>query len=443
MTTHRIANIVVASTNTTLRKEFSAKLGEENLNVLTSDGSDLDEKAKNAHPDLIVIDVDSDGFDGFAATNAIKSDENISHIPVVIMAKEKTEELYLKAIDVKADDIFIHAFDIKEFIIHIRPLLRLSTMFAELDKRVALAKKFKVPASSVLYGDDSAPYNILLINPKAGDKATLETVLEGNCNIETCDDFFEAEDMLSGGRYDACVTHIDDETMESVLSLSSRVRNNPRLFNLPVIVLSEGAIADRMDAYRRGVTRICRRPLTQSSLKAKVLMLVRRQRLRWNIRNALETTRDDNTVDDLTNSYNKDFFLQHLEEQVSSAHKWQKHLSVIFFSIPNIPSVKKQFGDQAGNHLLQQVHQWIAGLTRIEDMVARFDDQEFCITLPDTPQEEAQIVMHRIAGILSYTDFAIPDVFQPLSVWVEVGITSLDLGDEAPQLIERARKHID
>ena len=209
-----------------------------------------------------------------------------------------------------------------------------------------------------------------------------------------------------------------------------------------MLIMCEGGIDDRIEAYRRGVTRIVNRPLNLTSLKAKLKMLVRRQRLRWALRNAIDTTKDPKNVDSVTNAYSKDFFDKNLDCQIANAHKWQKHLTVVFFSIPNIESLKVQFDTQAADHLLQQIHQWIAGLTRIEDMVARFGDHEFCIALPDTPVHEAQIVMHRIAGILSYTDFALPDVFQPISVWVETGITGLELGDDRDILIKRARHNI-
>jgi len=75
-------------------------------------------------------------------------------------------------------------------------------------------------------------------------------------------------------------------------------------------------------------------------------------------------------------------------------------------------------------------------------MIARFDENEFCISLPDTPMEEAKIVMNRIAGIVSYTDFALIDVFKPISVWVEAGMANLEHGDTTDTLIEKARKNI-
>ena len=443
MSTHHIANIIVASTNNVQLKAFSNKLEEHNYTVLPCDNIALETKAKTAHPDLIVIDVSCDGFDGFEAAQKIKSEDETKYIPVVLMANEKSEELYTRGTDVKVDDIFIYSVDIQEFLVHIKPLLRLSTMFMELNNRVQLAKEFDAPANAKINSDDGAPYQILLVAPKDGDKATLETILNGNCNIDVCADFFAAEDKLAEGVYDAAICHLDLDNQEQVLSLSSRARNNPRLFNLPVLVLSEGVLADRMDAYRRGVTRIIRRPLSHSSLMSKIQMLVRRQRLRWNIRNALDTTRSGHTLDQTSNAYTKDFFQKHLIEQVANAHKWQKHLSVIFFSIPNLPDLKKQFGDESAQHLLQQINQWISSLTRVEDLVARFDENEFCISLPDTPIDEAQIVMHRIAGILSYTDFAVIDVFQPVSIWVESGITAVELGDDVDILINRARHNMD
>ncbi|WP_135078342.1 diguanylate cyclase [Terasakiella sp. SH-1] len=443
MGSQRIANIFVASTNTENIDSFSQRLEKYQYTVIKNDGMDLLAQAEAAHPDLIVLDVTCDDFDGFDAVTSLKNNTKTRHIPVIVIADQKSNELYEKAYAVKADDVFIHSFDIQEFFIHIKPLLRLSTMFMELENRVELAQTMGVKASSDINFDDDSRYQILLIDPKDGDRAMIETVLDGNCHIDVCTDFFAAEDQLTTGQYDAAICSIDENTKENVLSLSSRARNNPRLFNLPMLVISEGNIQDRMDAYRRGVTRIVRRPINQSSLRTKLKMLIRRQRLRWNVRKAMDTTCESETTHEVTHAYSKDFFVKNLSRQIENAHKWQKNMTAVFMSVPNIPNIRDQFGDEAADHLLQQVYQWITSLTRVEDTVALYGDNEFCIALPDTPQEEAQIVMHRIAGILSYTDFAVVDVFQPISVWVETGITAVELGDDADILIKRARKNID
>jgi two-component system cell cycle response regulator len=51
--------------------------------------------------------------------------------------------------------------------------------------------------------------------------------------------------------------------------------------------------------------------------------------------------------------------------------------------------------------------------------------------------------MHRIAGVLAYTDFAVRDVYQPVKVWVQVGCTDAQDGDTVAALLARARRNID
>ncbi len=443
MSTQHIANILVVSTNEAELNKLSVQLEQANFHIIRGDDTPLNAQVNANHPDLVIIDVSCDGLDAFQQVESLKSDKTHNDIPVVLIAEEKSESLFEKAVSVQADDIIFFSNDIGEIIVHIKPLLRLSTMFKELERRASLAAKMGIQASTEINPDQKAPYKILLIAPQDGDRATIEAVLDGNCDIDACDDFFDAEDKLTNGLYDAAICSLTADNQETVLGLSSRVRNNPRLFNLPMLLLCNSTLEDPMEAYRRGVTRLINRPVSQTSLKAKITMLVRRQRLRWNIRQAIDTTRQEKVTDGITKAYTKDFFDKHLDGQLLHAKKWKKHMAVIFFSIPNIPTLEDQFGTKSAEHLLQQIYQWIAGLTRVEDLVARSSDHEFCIALPDTPVEEAQIVMHRIAGILSYTDFAVVDVFQPISVWVESGISSLQTDDNAITLIDRARKSID
>src|SRR5262249_15195515 len=94
----------------------------------------------------------------------------------------------------------------------------------------------------------------------------------------------------------------------------------------------------------------------------------------------------------------------------------------------------------AGELLLGKVASWIAGLVRTEDLVARIDDDEICVVLPDTTIEECRFVTQRIAGILSASDFNLTEeVMQPIRVWVDAGCAALRHGDSSESLITRAR----
>jgi len=442
LNTHITANILAVSTNDELQKKFCEDLAKHRYQVRFCTPENLLENATEERPDLIVIDVSHTEFDGFDLIEKLKSNIASKYIPTVALVPEKTPDLYQRAIEVHTDDIFIQSFNIEEFFVHIKPLLRLSTMFVELENRVSLAKSFGIHTNEGIDESDDSAYQIMLISPRDGDRAMIEAVLNGNCKIEVCNDFFVAEEELGKANFDAVICALNDENKEQAFVLSSRARNNPRLFNLPVLFINDDNITDRLDAYRRGVTRITNRPLNKASLQAKIKMLVRRQRLRWNIRKAMDSTRAPQSTETTTQAYNQKFFEANLLHQIENSHKWHKLLTCVFFSIGNLSNIKDQFGDEAAQHLMQQIHQWISGLSRVEDCVSLYQENEFAIALPDTPMNEAQIVMHRIAGILSYTDFALPDVFQPVSVWVECGIAQLTPDDDVQSMIERARTPI-
>ena len=51
--------------------------------------------------------------------------------------------------------------------------------------------------------------------------------------------------------------------------------------------------------------------------------------------------------------------------------------------------------------------------------------------------------MRRVAGILGYTDFALPDVFRPIDVSVNVGAAELEADDDPAALIARARENLE
>ena len=170
--------------------------------------------------------------------------------------------------------------------------------------------------------------------------------------------------------------------------------------------------------------------------------MVRRQRLRWSIRTALGETLQEATKDAATGIYTRAFLDAYLADEVAFATSHGRHLSIMFFRVPDIEGVRQRFGDEQAEHLRLQVAQWITGLLRGEDLTARYEENEFCVVLPDTPKDEAEIVMNRIAGVLAYTDFAVVEVYQPVKVWVRVGSADLQPDDSVDELVRRARQNI-
>lgn len=63
--------------------------------------------AQNITPDLILLDIDMPGMDGYQTMATLRSDEKLKDIPVIFLTAKQDEESELKGLDMGAVD-FIH-----------------------------------------------------------------------------------------------------------------------------------------------------------------------------------------------------------------------------------------------------------------------------------------------------------------------------------------------
>lgn len=434
----RLANVLIVDGNAprahALRERLSRGGYHAGLAAGIAEGSRL---AGTERPDLVLVG-EPDDADAVAFGAQLRHGPETADIPVLVYADRLSADLADRALHAGLDDVLAVGCEDSELFARMRPLVRLSTMHAELRQRAQVARSFGVPARERVDGPGTAAPAILVIGD---DPGPVRAVLDGQGEVTVTATLYEAEDLLTRKNYDAAVLSFREET-EGVLGFCSQVRNNPRLFNLPMVLLA-GLGTDVAEAYRRGATRVLPRPVEPLMLRAAVLTLVRRQQLRWSIRPALNDSLQDATRDAITGAYGRAFLEAYLKARLEVAKAQNRHLAVVFFAAPNIDGVRRQFGDDAALHLAQQLGQWITGLLRAEDLTAAYKPNEFCVVLPDTPLVEAEVVMHRIAGVLAYTDFAVREVYQPVKVWVQVGCTDARDDDDLASLLARVRRDLD
>ncbi|MBF0168378.1 MAG: response regulator [Alphaproteobacteria bacterium] len=422
---------------------LTTRLTEGGFDVtFVSDGAKAIKAAQDDHPDIIVSLTTLPDMSGIDLANKLKEDAETADIPVALLCDHFSTELSQQALEAHIDDLVVQPIDPGVLVARLKPLLRLSTMHTELSRRAQVASRFGVEAAGkVDIAVNDANQQILLVSR---DKKAAQTYagLLAKASVTITENLIEAEDLLTQKNFDAALLDVTDSPAEH-LSLCSQIRNNSRLFNLPVLLIAApGTFADPVEPYRRGASRVLVRPSDPDLLVTALLALVRRQRLRWRIREALLKTMGKATGDDRTAAYSKEFMLAHLAGRLEHARRGGRNLSLVYLNIPNISAVVHQFGKEAGEQLLAQLGNWIMGLLRAEDLTARSGDSEFCLVLPDTPIEEAEIVMHRIASVLTYTDFAVPDVYQPVKVWVEVGSALAREDDSVETLLARAHTRL-
>lgn len=440
--THLATVLVAADSSVGLAESVAERLARSGYRCgrVDSGRSALD-RTRREQPDILIVGPSLSDMAPIALAKAAKGDAGCGSLPVVLLVSEPSAALATSAFEAGVDDLLCDPFDMAAMLPRIRPLLRVSTMRAELRHRSAVARALGLNAPDSLGAATAGNRPAVLL--VGGDVSDLHRLVGGDAEVTVSSNVFEAEDLLAERNFDAAVA-VPQDDVESHLDFCGQVRNNPRLFNLPVLLVDGGrGDLDVVDAYRRGATRVVRSPLDSVRLRCALMTLVRRQQLRWLIRDALARTLAGPTQDPATGLYGRDFLLRYLGHRLATAQSLQRHLSVLFFESPTVDSVRRQFGAEAADHLLVQLAQWIGGLLRGEDLTARFEGNEFCVVLPDTPLDEAEVVMQRIAGVLSCTDFAVREVYQPVKVWVRVGSADATPDDTIEGLIARARATLD
>jgi two-component system cell cycle response regulator len=357
-----------------------------------------------------------------------------------VAAATRQASYKVAALAAGVDDVLLPPIAEVKLVARLRPLVRLAIMRTELRQRAKTAETFGLTfTEDVVTAPAPAPTPPTLL--VVGQISSLLQDGLKDARVHTAADPFIASDMLDRENYDAIIL-VAAATPAPYLDLCAKARNNPRLFNLPVLFITEPGHLTETDAYRHGASGFFTTPLDLLDLQTSIQIHVRRQQARWALRKALNGTLATATRDTQTGVYSRSFFDAYVTQRVPFSARYGHHLTVMFIRVPDVEGIRIHFGEEQAAHLRLQVAQWITSLLRGEDVTARYEENEFCVVLPDTPLSEAEVVLHRIAGVLAYTDFAVREVYQPVKIWARVGAADLEPEDSADRLIARARARI-
>ncbi|WP_407309886.1 diguanylate cyclase [Desulfosporosinus sp. SB140] len=106
------------------------------------------------------------------------------------------------------------------------------------------------------------------------------------------------------------------------------------------------------------------------------------------------------TIDDLTNIYNRRFFIELFNQEINSAKKTKDPLCLIMYDIDFFKNINDKYGHQAGDEILRYVVATSKACIRATDIVARYGGDEFMILLPETKIDDAIALAERIRSQL-------------------------------------------
>jgi len=116
--------ILVAEDDPVTRRFVVSLLEERGYDLLVAeDGENAVAIATTAKPDLIVSDLVMPYRDGYEVLRAIRNDERLKHIPVLILSMRDREEDIVRGFELGADEYVVKPFNAREFVSRVRKLL--------------------------------------------------------------------------------------------------------------------------------------------------------------------------------------------------------------------------------------------------------------------------------------------------------------------------------
>ena len=128
--------------------------------------------------------------------------------------------------------------------------------------------------------------------------------------------------------------------------------------------------------------------------------------------------------DGLTGLFNHRHAQDRLAEEFDRAKQFGRDLSIIFMDLDNFKFYNDTHGHQAGDEVLKQLCELMAGEIRDSDVLARWGGEEFIIICPETDKDQACVLAERIRKNVTKHDFPHASE-QPLGVMsVSIGVTT-------------------
>lgn len=234
---------------------------------------------------------------------------------------------------------------------------------------------------------DSHEVKVLAVDDDPAILAILQTLLAPRgITLTTLDDPRRFWDVLQKVAPDLLVLDMEMPHINGV-ELCRVVRNDPRWRDMPVLFLTAAIGPERVGKiFTAGADDYVQKPLVGPELLTRILNRLER----------IQLSRAMAEVDALTGVVNQRKGTHLLERFLRLAVRNQQPFSIALLSIDSFTSINEQYGHEAGNGVLHRLGEFLLTSLRSEDVVARWDGEEFLVGLYGLDRDTA---VRRLTGM--------------------------------------------
>ena len=137
------------------------------------------------------------------------------------------------------------------------------------------------------------------------------------------------------------------------------------------------------------------------------------------------------TMDGLTQVFNRRYFEDTLERELSRCRRYGRAMSLVMIDIDYFKKINDTHGHLAGDVVLKAVASAIKSRIRREDIVARYGGEEFGLLLPEVDNKGAIALAEKIRKLLEKHTFTFDSAVIPVTISAGVASISKKIDDTA------------
>lgn len=147
------------------------------------------------------------------------------------------------------------------------------------------------------------------------------------------------------------------------------------------------------------------------------------------------------TMDGLTQIYNRRYFDEQLDREVSRSRRYERTLSLVMLDLDHFKEVNDTFGHLAGDSVLKQLASTVRTRIRREDVFARYGGEEFALLLPEISLGGARQLAEKVRKLVERQRFEFDK--QVIPVTLSLGVATLEPQHrEATELVRAADERL-
>jgi len=136
--------------------------------------------------------------------------------------------------------------------------------------------------------------------------------------------------------------------------------------------------------------------LNRESISQCITSVLKKARLKREIRLARERMAEMATRDELTGLHNRRYFLESLEREMARARRYETDLMFCMSDLDHFNEINDTFGHAAGDMALSEIGKILKQWARQTDLPCRYGGDEFAVILPNTDAEGGLVAGERL-----------------------------------------------